>query len=142
MAAARKAKVDLVSTVDQAVAAMHWLTPADQVTVELARKYAAEIEDAAIRDAEVRPCTLALAVYTSYSAWAALRCFIGMSDQMSMVAADSPSGNYAGFMRNPGRSPRTFRRRPPISARSCRSSTSTRWPASCGLRRSTARTEG
>ncbi len=53
MAAARKAKVDLVSTVDQAVAAMHWLTPADQVTVELARKYAAEIEDAAIRDAEV-----------------------------------------------------------------------------------------
>ena len=51
--AARKKRMDLVDSVDRAVAQMHWLTPADQGLVDVARRYAQQIEDAEVEGGEV-----------------------------------------------------------------------------------------
>lgn len=39
--------VNLVDAVEAATAAMHWLTPSDAAAVDLARAYAAQIQEAA-----------------------------------------------------------------------------------------------
>jgi len=46
MAATRRRPPSLVRSVDRAVKEMHWLTPADQALVDVARRYARQIEDA------------------------------------------------------------------------------------------------
>lgn len=47
MATRRRRRPDLVRSVQDAVEQMSWLTPADQANVDLALRYAHQIEDAA-----------------------------------------------------------------------------------------------
>ncbi len=47
---AERRKPNLVTSVRKTVRSMHWLTPADQASVDLAIRYAVQIEEAAASD--------------------------------------------------------------------------------------------